>query len=201
MRYAQRWGAGVCILLLLRSGAALAADPAPPGASTHAGLDRVMALLSQQQHAEADFDERQYLAVLTHPLVSSGLLIYDAPAHLEQRTLHPRRQTMVLDHGTLTVKVGRHRRSVPLADYPQLAPLIDSIRATLAGDRAALEQYFTLQFHGGLDAWQLRLEPREPQRAATISDIQIDGKRSQITEVRVRQRDGDHSVLLIRPHR
>jgi len=191
------WVTAACLVLSLSPAFAAAA----PGASAPCGLDQVMALLSQQRHAEAAFDERQYLAVLTRPLVSSGILIYDAPAYLEQRTLHPRRQTMVLDHGTLTLQVGRHRRSVSLAQYPQLAPLIDSMRATLAGDRAALERHFTLQFHGDPGHWQLRLKPRAPQLAARIRDIQIDGARAQITAVRVRQRDGDHSVLLIRPRR
>ncbi|HEX4024027.1 MAG TPA: LolA-related protein [Steroidobacteraceae bacterium] len=191
-RTATLWAAAACAALLLAAGAR-AAD-APPAA-----LDQLMALLAQQRHAEADFDERQYLAVLTRPLISSGVLIYDAPSHLEQRTLRPRRQTMVLDHGTLTMQIGRRRRSVPLADYPQLAPLIDSIRATLAGDRAALEQRFELQLHGTLEHWQLRLTPREPQLSAGVSDIVIDGAQAQISEVRVRQSDGDHSVLQIRP--
>jgi hypothetical protein len=195
MRAAQWRCAGpwtLCAVLLLAPLAA-AADPV--------ALDQLMHLLARQQHAQADFEEQQYLAVLTRPLVSSGTLIYDAPDHLEQRTLQPRRQTMVLDHGLLTLQIGRHRRSVALADYPQLAPLIDSMRATLAGDRAALEQVFKLQLSGALESWQLRLEPRAPQLAASVRDIVIDGTQAQIVEVRVRQNNGDHSVLHIRPHR
>lgn len=183
----------LCAVLLLAPLAAAASDPV--------GLDQLMHLLAQQQHAQADFDEQQYLAVLTRPLLSSGTLIYDAPDHLEQRTLQPRRQTMVLDHGLLTLQVGRHRRSVALADYPQLAPLIDSMRATLAGDRAALEQGFKVQLSGALESWQLQLEPRAPQLAADVRDIIIDGTQAQIVEVRVRQSNGDHAVLHIRPHR
>ncbi len=158
-----------------------------------------MGLLARQRHARALFEEQQYLAVLTRPLVSSGILIYDAPGHLEQRTLRPRRQTMVLDHGVLTLQIGRHRHSVPLSDYPQLAPLIDSIRATLAGDRAGLEHAFTLQLHGDLDHWQLQLEPRAGQLSTTVSQIVIAGTQARISEVRMRQSDGDHSVLQIRP--
>ena len=104
-----------------------------------------MALLSQRRHGEADFTETQYLAMLKQPLNSSGVLIYEAPDHLEQRTLKPRPQTVVLDHGMLTLQSGQRRRTLRLAEYPQLAPLIDSVRATLAGDRAALERRFELQ--------------------------------------------------------
>jgi hypothetical protein len=189
-RAARLWAA--CTLLPL---AALGAVPPAPGTP----LDQLMGLLAQQRHARADFQEQQYLAVLTRPLLSSGILIYDAPDHLEQRTLRPRRQTMVLDHGVLTLQVGRHRRSVPLADYPQLAPLIDSIRATLAGDRAALEQVFNVQLHGNLDRWQLQLQPRAGQPAGAVTQIVIAGTQARISEVQVRQSDGDHSVLQIRP--
>ena len=56
-------------------------------------LDQLMALLAQRQHGEADFSEKKYLSVLKQPLESSGVLIYDAPDHLEQRTAQPRPQT------------------------------------------------------------------------------------------------------------
>jgi hypothetical protein len=48
---------------------------------------------------------------------------------------------------------GHRRRSVALRDVPQAAPFIESLRATLAGDRAALERYFTVHFSGNLDRW------------------------------------------------
>jgi outer membrane lipoprotein-sorting protein len=211
--------AGTLALLLAAAGAAAgagtAAAPTPTPAPTPAAavptapaaapadsgpvLAQLMQLLSRQQHAEADFEERQYLSVLTQPLVSSGTLIYRAPGHLEQRTLKPRRQTMVLDHGTLLMQVGAHRRSVALADYPQLAPLIDSIRATLAGDQTALEQRFHLQLYGALDHWRLQLQPRTTQ-PANITQIDIRGQQAQILEVQIRQADGDHAVMHIRPH-
>jgi len=176
---------------------ALAGAAAPDTADT--ALDQLMGLLAQQRHAEADFEQRQYLAVLTEPLVSSGNLIYQAPDHLEQNTLRPHRQSLLLDHGMLTMQIGKRRHTVRLADYPQLAPLIDSIRATLAGDRVTLERLFRLQFSGTLDHWRVRLQPRDPQLAATLTAIDIQGEGATIREVQMRQNDGDHSVMHIQP--
>jgi len=176
---------------------ALAQDAAT--ADTNPELDRLMGLLAQRRHGEADFSETKYLSLLRQPLQSSGVLIYDAPDHLEQRTSAPKPQSVVLDHGILTLQIGKRQRLLRLADYPQLAPLIDSIRATLAGDRAALERVFALDFDGTLEHWQLRLEPRDPALAATLKRIDMRGERAAIREVQVLQSDGDRSVMSITP--
>jgi hypothetical protein len=177
--------------------AAAAADI--PGGDAGAQLDRLMSLMAQRRHGEADFSEKKYLSVLKQPLESSGLLIYDAPDHLEQRTTLPRPQSVVLDHGIVTMHIGHRERVLRLADYPQLAPLIDSIRATLAGDRAALERVFQLDFSGTLERWQLRLEPRDAQLTATLKRIDLQGERDAVHQVDVLQSDGDHSVMSITP--
>jgi len=155
--------------------------------------------MAQRRHGEAEFSEKKYLSVLKQPLESSGLLIYDAPDHLEQRTTLPRPQSVVLDHGTVTMHIGQRERVLRLADYPQLAPLIDSIRATLAGDRAALERVFELDFSGTLEHWQLRLEPRAAPLTATLKRIDMQGQRDAVHEVQVWQSDGDHSLMSITP--
>ncbi len=163
------------------------------------GLDRLMALLAQRQHGVADFEETQYLSLLKRPAHSSGVLSYDAPDHLEQRTLKPRAQSAVLDHGMLTLQVGSRQRTMRLQDYPQFAPLIDSVRATLAGDRTALEQRFEISFDGDLDHWQLRLRPLEPKLAAIVTRIRLSGERDAILQVEVQQSDGDRSLMHITP--
>ena len=186
-------------LLLAAAGCTAAAAAEGPGADAGTGLDKLMGLMAQRRHGEADFSEKKYLSVLKQPLESSGLLIYDAPDHLEQRTTLPRPQSVVLDHGTVTMHIGQRERVLRLADYPQLAPLIDSIRATLAGDRAALERVFELEFSGTLEHWQLRLEPRAAPLTATLKRIDMQGQRDAVHEVQVWQSDGDHSVMSIMP--
>jgi hypothetical protein len=174
-------------------------SPAVLAAEDTAGLDSLMALLAQRRHGEADFIEKKYLSMLKQPLESSGVLIYQAPDHLEQRTDKPRPQSVVLDQGSVTMQIGHRRRVLRLADYPQLAPLIDSMRATLAGDRAALERVFEVDFTGTLEHWQLRLAPRDARLAATLKRIDMRGERDAVREVQVQQSDGDRSVMSITP--
>jgi hypothetical protein len=178
---------------------AMGAMPAAQSSDGPPELDSLMALLAQRRHGEADFREQKYLSMLTQPLESAGVLIYDAPDHLEQRTTLPHPQSVVLEHGVVTMQIGKRRRVLRLADYPQLAPLIDSIRATLAGDRAALENSFALSFSGTLDHWQLRLQPRDARLAATLNRIDMRGERDTVREVQVLQSDGDRSVMSITP--
>ena len=196
--HAPRWLAAT--LWLCPAWPGFAQDPAPPGApaATEAGLlDQVLAQFAQRRHAEASFTQEQYLSVLRQARSSTGRLIYDAPDHLEERTLTPRPQSMVLDHGMLSLKIGSRSRTLRLADYPQLAPLIDCIRATLAGDRAQLEHTFTLVFSGDLEHWRLHLTPRYSQ--SLLAQIDLTGSHNQVSEIQMQQSDGDHSVMHIAP--
>ena len=200
-RAAPRWPLGIAALAALCCGVGNTAA-APEGrfeADNSGDLAQLMALLAQRRHAQATFEQTQYLALLKHPIRSSGVLSYDAPDHLEQRTLEPRPQAAVLDHGILTVRLGTRERTLDLKDYPQLAPLLDGLCATLAGDRQALERGFALEFTGNVAQWQLVLRPLDAQLGATLERISLRGRGAAVLEMEVRQRDGDHSLLHITP--
>jgi hypothetical protein len=108
-----------------------------------------------RQHGRVEFIEQQFLAILDHPVESSGELRYDAPDRLEKRTLLPKSERMVLAGGELTVERGGRRHMLDLHRYPQIQPFIESIRATLAGDRSALEQIFHVEFTGSSFPWTI----------------------------------------------
>lgn len=160
-------------------------------------LDALMALLAQRQHGHVSFTEKHFLRVLDRPVESSGELFYEAPDRLEKRTLKPRPETVVLQNGVITAQRGRHTYTLNLSDYPQIVPLIDSIRATLAGDRAALERLFKVSFDGTLDQWTLGLTPSDPAVAKSVRAIRIEGARDAIHTVEIQQADGDRSLLTI----
>ncbi len=187
------------LLIALALGGAAVAATTTSAADTTDTLARLMNLLSQRQHGVADFEQTQYLAALKQPLHSRGVMTYDAPDHLEERTLEPREQSVVLDHGMLTLQSGTRRRTLRLQDHPEIAPLVDSVRATLAGDRAALEQRFELELTGDLEHWQLLLHPRDPKVAAIVGHIRIRGEHDAILQVELQQSDGDRSLMTIRP--
>lgn len=189
----SRRAAALALLALLAlpgAAAAVATDPA---------LDEVLALLAARRHGHVSFTEVHEMAMLKEPLTSSGELVYEAPDRLEKRTLKPRAESLVLEHGVLTAQRGHRSHVLELAAYPQVVPFVESIRATLAGDRAALEHYFSLAFTGDVASWTLTLEPRDPQVAHSVRDIRMTGERDVIHSVEIRQSDGDRSLITIGP--
>jgi len=162
-------------------------------------LDQVMAMLAMRQHGRVEFIEQQFLAVLSHPIESSGELRYDAPDRLEKRTLKPRAENLVLAGEVLTVERAGRRRVMALHAYPQVVPFIESIRATLAGDRKALERLFRLDFAGTVSRWTLTLVPLESKVKQSVSQVRIEGAQDQLLKVEIRQPDGDRSLMTLRP--
>ncbi|HLZ97765.1 MAG TPA: LolA-related protein [Steroidobacteraceae bacterium] len=188
------WAPAACVSLL-----ACAAVLGAAGGGGDA-LDEVMHSLAQRRHGQVSFVEQQFLSMLKRPVESYGELIYDAPNRLEKRTVEPRPETLVVDGEVVTVLRGRRSRVLDLKAYPQILPFIESIRATLAGDRAALERLFRLEFTGSETRWTLGLTPLDAQLAKTVAEIRIDGARDELTRVEIRQPDGDRSLMTLRAH-
>ena len=105
-------------------------------------LDSILAQFAQRQHGHVGYTEEVVSDLLERPLKTSGELFFDAPDRLEKRTLKPKAQQLIAEGDQLTLIRGRHRASMRLSDYPQLSPLLNGLRATLAGDRATLEKDF-----------------------------------------------------------
>ena len=108
-------------------------------------------------------------------------------------------ESLLLDHGVLTARRGHRTDRLALCEYPQVVPFVESIRATLAGDREGLERFFALQFSGTLAHWSLRLVPTDPTVAHTVKEIRIEGERDSIHTVQISEADGDASLLTIGP--
>ncbi len=185
-------------------GWALLAGGAPRATASEAAadvgtLDQVLRGLAERRHGHVAFTEVQRLSMLDQPLRSSGELLYDAPDRLEKRTLEPHAEDLLLENGVLTVERNHRRRSVALRDFPQAAPFIESLRATLAGDRAALERYFSVHLSGNPDDWTLDLIPTEAALGRSVRHILISGGHNRIRKVEIQQSDGDSSTLTIGP--
>ena len=160
-------------------------------------IDQLMRGLAQTRASHARFVETKSIAMLDQPVESSGELFYSAPNRLEKRTLKPRRETMLVDGSALLIERGRKKHRLQLQDYPELAAFIDSIRGTLAGDRAALERNYKLSLDGSAARWTLQLLPTNKKMQAVVRHIRITGAREEVSSVEVTQTDGDSSLMLI----
>ncbi len=178
------------ILALLVAGGAPAADW---------DLDRLMGRLAENPGGRVAFTEKTYVSILDQPLESAGELIYVPPDRLEKRTQKPRPEVAALTGGDLSLERGGQRRTLRLADVPEAGAFIDSIRATLAGDRAVLERTYRLRLEGGEDDWTLVLEPRGMRLGAVVRRIEIRGRQGEPRRVEILQPDGDRSEMELGP--
>jgi outer membrane lipoprotein-sorting protein len=168
-------------------------------ASTDWTLDRLMSTLAQHKSGRAAFTETKYLSIATQPVESSGELSFVAPDHLEKNTLKPKPEHLVVDGDMLTVDRSNHKYTLALARYPELGAFIESIRATLTGNRFALEQTYQVALTGSGDDWTLTLTPRDSQMRKTVSSITLEGTRDLLRSVAIQQAGGDHSLMQLRP--
>lgn len=169
----------------------------PAAAAGDWDVAHLMDLLSQNKSGEARFVERKFIALLDQPVESSGELSYVAPDRLEKRTLEPKPESMLLEGGMLTLERGGRKRSLPLADYPEVGAFVESIRATLAGDHKSLMRTYDLALEGDPAQWTLTLTPSQPRMAQIVQKIRIGGSRGEVTSVEVLQADGDRSLMRI----
>ena len=180
--------------MLLSLAAPLGASPGSPGSDP---LDALMLRLAARSSSRVTFIEVRHLAVLDRPLESSGELLYEAPDRLEKRIEKPRPETLVLAHGVLSATRGKRTRTVELSAWPQLAPLLESLRATLSGDRTTLERIFSVQLTGDAARWTLKLTPRDAEAARAVREVIITGEDANLRTVEILETDGDRSLLTL----
>ncbi len=186
----------------------LAFDPgqsrADTAAQTHPAwtLDGLMAGLRQVKSASAHFVERKEMAMLTRALESRGTLSYVAPDRLEKITLTPAPETITLNGETLTgVQADGQPYTVSLSDRPEVATLVEGVRSTLAGDFPTLHRYYTVEFKGSAEDWELDLTPRNERVRDKVEVIRIKGAEFGLKTIDIDERDGDHSRMTIIPDR
>jgi len=181
---------GLCLLLCVVAGSVAAAP---------FGIAQLMQMMAENKPGNATFSEKKYLAVLDKPVESSGELRFIPPNRLEKRTVKPKPEMLVLDGDHIQVERRGKKHVLQLANYPEISGMVESIRATLAGDRAALERVYRLTLQGGSNAWVLNLVPLDGRVASIVTRIRMEGVRDEVRRMEILLADGDRSVMQIRP--
>jgi len=177
----------------------LAAVLAWPACAAEFELAALMDMLAAVPSEKDSFTETKQSALLSEPLVLKGSLVYARPDRLEKNVLAPYEERTVIAGNSVTIdnRTLKQKRTFSLAASGAISALVESMRATLAGDRAALERHYSVQLEGRADAWTLSLAPREPKLAAMVKRIQIAGVRERVKRIDIEEASGDRSVMLI----
>jgi len=159
-------------------------------------LPDLMHDLAQVHAASARFTERKTIQALSAPLLVSGTLRYVAPDYVRKTTLQPVPEDFVLDHGQITMTGPDQKPQIfAVAGNPMIAGLVEGVRATLAGDLPALEQFYTVKLTGTQQNWQILLRPRDKNAAHFLSWMIIQGAEQKITAIDTQNANGDHAEM------
>ena len=177
---------------------ALAAALATPAAGASPwGVASLFDTLARNRPERATFVEKKYLAILERPVESTGELAFTPPDRLEKKTLTPRPESVVVDRETLTLERAGKRQALRLRENPAVAVLVESIRATLAGDLAALTRTYSVALAGDAARWRLTLRPLDPALGTLVERVEIAGREARVATVEIFQADGDRSVMTL----
>ena len=183
------------VLLIMSAGfhAALA-QPVP----LDWGPPQLMMQMRQVRRSAARFVEIKELRLLNKSLQSSGKLIYIAPDELQKFTLSPAPSSLVVSGNRLTIdQFNGDSRSLALSDYPQIGALVESMRATLAGDLPMLESFYAVSLAGSEMDWTLLLTPRGRELGELVKRIQLRGAGHDISSIETEESDGDRTRMII----
>jgi outer membrane lipoprotein-sorting protein len=178
---------------LLLSNAGLAQEPAWT-------LDQLMRALASREHAHAEFNEARYLRLLSRPVTLRGTLSYRAPDWLEKRTVSPNEEVLRVEGDRLSVDLPARRihRQLQLQELPAVWGFVESIRATLRGDRAALQRVYRIELEGEVRRWVLTLHPVDAKMAEVITYVRLTGAGGRLSGVEIVEARGDRSVMKLR---
>lgn len=206
--------------------ALIAALPAHAREGDAAPVLAAIGAASRAGERRATFVEVKTSALLSVALESTGTLRFRAPDLLEKVTLTPQHERVRIEGDRLTIEAQApngelRQKSMRPSDVPQLVPLIESLRATLAGDVAALERHYEVavvrepvRARPANDAarriarsladplaWTLQLVPRDAALRASVERLLMHGVGGEIGLVEFVEASGDRTELWITPSR
>ncbi len=164
----------------------------PRAARAQDALAQVMAGLRAVRESRARFVEEKHLPELERPLQSRGVLLWRAPDRLEKHTLEPVEERLVVEGDRLVLdRPSRGVREVIALDAaPEIRPLVEAIRATLAGDLATLRAHHDVAFSGSPAQWRIVLSPRSMRVQAAVQRIVLEGQGADVLVVETQGSDG-----------
>lgn len=147
-----------------------------------AALDEVMRGFAAIPASTARFAEDKTMPELDLPLPSRGTLTWRAPDFLEKHTTEPVEEILRIQGDLLTLERPQRgeRQSLSLDRAPEIRPLVEALRATLAGDAATLQRHHEVSFSGTEAAWEMVLVPSSARTRAAVQRVQLWGRGASI---------------------
>jgi hypothetical protein len=159
--------------------------------------DALMKRLATVPASEARFTETRTSSLLKTPLVVSGRLVYRRPDRLEKHVQRPFVESTMIEGAKVTMSRGQGDTRTLTIPAGAAQALVESLRATLAGDLSALQRYFTVHVDGTIAAWTMTLVPRETELSGYVLHVEIAGEDARLRRIEVHEASGDRTVTVL----
>lgn len=194
----MRFATAFWTLLALLSVAPPAFAPAEASAQESApSLDALLQRFAAMPGMSARFREEKRIALLAVPVRSEGVLYFTPPGKLMRKVTSPTESYALLEGDRLTFASEGERQVVELGESPVLAGFVESFRYVLAGDRAALERTYRVDYEREGAEWTLTLKPRNQQLARFLREMVLTGEGFAVKTMKMVEVSGDTTTTEI----
>ena len=183
------------------------ASSAAPARAAGGDLEGLFALFAAQGERRKAFVERRYSVLFRNPPEARGTLYFKPPALLERDVASPRKEQVRIDGETATLRIESDdgkvtERKASLTMIPQLASVVLTIRATLAGDLATLRRNYTVTMTRPLPRWRIEMTPIlriDESAGGGVSTISMAGERGEVERIDFTDTSGDRTEIVLSP--
>jgi hypothetical protein len=159
-------------------------------------VEQKLAALAQSAAAEIRLVEEKHSWVLSKPVISEGVLQYDAAtATLSKQVLKPEPMSMSISGDQIKITRAQQQRQLRVPRDSPLRDLLLALRALLAGDVAALRRNFIIDYQAQENTWDIRFTPRDPVLTGKLARISVSGSDDQVASIDITLANGDRQLM------
>jgi len=182
------------LLALLSVVAPPAFAPTAEAQQSAPSLDALLDRFGEMPGMSARFREEKRIALLSVPVRSEGVLYFTPPGKLMRKVTSPTPSYALLDGGRLTFSSQGERQVVELGESPVLAGFVEIFRYVLAGDRAALERTYRVDYDTDGAEWTLTLKPRNEALGRFLDRMVLKGEGFAVQTMTMVEVSGDTTL-------
>ncbi len=160
-------------------------------------VQALMQLLGRVERAEVAYQERVESGLIDTAIGTRGNLVYQAPDRI--RRISDDGDGFALEGDRMQlIKGNQVADALDVSEIKPLAALVGALRATFAGDLAALQADYRLHYGTTEQAWTLDLAPRAIALSPLLQRIRIIGDGATIETIEMLEANGDRRTLQMR---
>jgi len=162
---------------------------APPAKA--AALDAIFAQFKLER-LRCKFSEEKRIALLAKPLRATGTMYFSRDIGVARLSETPKKEQLVVTPTVVRIRKGTRTEEIPLDKSKDLKAFALIFPTLLRGDRAGLQQAFTITLRGSdKDWWALTFVPKSASLAKLVTKVVVFGKKTDLFSLQVTEQSGD----------